>query len=59
LDKTLLKNRKVIIEQAKRNHPERWNGRKTRNLTPIEDVYFNPITIKNGSIKSSTLEKNT
>jgi transposase InsO family protein len=59
LDKTLLKNRKVIIEQAKRNHPERWNGRKTRNLTPIEDVYLNPITIKNGSIKSSTLEKNT
>ncbi|MBT5966249.1 MAG: transposase [Gammaproteobacteria bacterium] len=57
IDKTLLHNRKVIIEQAKRNHPERWNGRKTRNLTPIEDVYLNPITIKNGSIKSSSFEK--
>ena len=59
LDKALLENRKVIIEQAKRNHPERWNGRKTRNLTPIEDVYLNPITIKNGSIKSSIFEQNT
>ena len=59
LDMALLKNRKVIIEQAKRNHPERWNGRKTRNLTPIEDVYLNPITIKNGSIKSSIFEQNT
>jgi len=59
LDKALLKNRKIIIEQAKRNHPERWNGRKTRNLAPIEDVYLNPITIKNGSIKSSTFKQNT
>ena len=57
LDMALLKNRKVIIEQAKRNYPERWNGRKTRNLTPIEEVYLNPITIKNGSVKSSTFKK--
>jgi len=59
LDKALLKHRKAMIEQAKIKHPERWNGRKTRNLTPIEAVYLNPITIKNGSIKSSTFEKNT
>jgi transposase InsO family protein len=59
LDKALLRNRKAMIEQAKRKHPERWNGRKTRNLTPIEDVYLNPITIKNGSIKSSMFENNT
>ena len=59
LDKTILKNRKNIIEQAKRNHPERWNGRRTRDLKPIEEVYLNPMTIKNGSIKNRTFENHT
>jgi len=31
-----------MIEQARENHPERWNGRKTRNLTPIGAVFLNP-----------------
>ena len=47
LDKLILINRKTIIEQAKKNHPERWNERKTRNLTPINDVFLNPT--KEGS----------
>ena len=42
LDRTLLENRKKVIEQAKKIHPERWNGRKTRDLTPIHVVYLNP-----------------
>jgi putative transposase len=42
LDKTILENRKKIIEQARKDHPERWNGRETRDLTPIEVVYLNP-----------------
>jgi len=42
LDKLILSNRKKIIEQAKKDHPERWNGRKTRNLTPINNVFLNP-----------------
>lgn len=42
LDRIILKNRKKVIEQAKKIHPERWNGRKTRDLTPIHVVYLNP-----------------
>jgi putative transposase len=42
LDKAILENRKKVIEQAKKEHPERWNGRKTRNLTPINVVHLNP-----------------
>lgn len=42
LDKIILENRKKVIEQARRDHPERWNGRKARNLTPIKVVYLNP-----------------
>lgn len=42
LDKAILENRRQVMEQAKREHPERWNGRKTRNLSPIGAVYLNP-----------------
>ena len=42
LDKAILENRKQVIEQARKDHPERWNGRKTRNLTPSSVVYLNP-----------------
>jgi len=47
LDTLILINRKKIIEQAKKDHPERWNGRKTRNLTPINDVFLNPTKEEN------------
>jgi transposase InsO family protein len=50
LDKAILDNRKKVIEQAKKNNPERWNGRETRNLKPIEVVYLNPGKGKNKSI---------
>ncbi len=42
-DKIILDNRKKVIEQAKKEHPERWNGRKTRNMMPINVVYLNPV----------------
>ncbi|WP_425356662.1 IS3 family transposase [methane-oxidizing endosymbiont of Gigantopelta aegis] len=42
LDSAVLEKRKRVIEQAKRDNPERWNGRQTRNLTPIGHVYLNP-----------------
>ena len=50
-DKAILNNRKQVIEQARKNHPERWNGRKTRDLTPINVVYLNPV--KEGKNKST------
>ena len=42
LDKAILANRKKVIEQAKKERPERWNGRETRDLIPIGAVYLNP-----------------
>ena len=42
LDKTILQNRKRVIEAAKKDHPERWNGRETRDLIPNKVVYLNP-----------------
>jgi len=47
LDKPILENRKKVMEQARKEHPERWNGRKTRNLTPINVAYLNPGKEKN------------
>lgn len=44
LDVEILRKRKETIEQAKINHPERWNGRKTRNLSVIKHVYLNPTS---------------
>ena len=51
LDKNILKNRKKVIEQAKKDHPECWNGRETRNLIPINVVYLNP-----GKEQSTTID---
>ena len=42
LDKGILAKRKQGIEEAKKQHPEHWNGRNTRNLTPIGSVHLNP-----------------
>jgi len=42
LDKAILDNRKKVIEQAKKDHPDRWNGRETRNLEPANVVHLNP-----------------
>jgi transposase InsO family protein len=56
LDKAVLANRKKVIEQAKKEHPERWNGRETRDLTPIGAVYLNPDNEKT-SRKEVTVKK--
>jgi len=54
LDKVILENRKKVIEQAKKEHPERWNGRKTRNLEPINVVYLNPSKEHSNTIESKS-----
>ena len=38
----ILANRAKVYESAKAAHPERWNGRSTRNWDNIEEVYLNP-----------------
>ena len=38
----ILANRTAVYEAAKAAHPERWNGRATRNWDNIEEVYLNP-----------------
>lgn len=42
LDSAILANRKTVIENAKKAHPQRWNNRETRNLQPITVVSLNP-----------------
>jgi putative transposase len=41
-DQAILAKRKQVYEQAKAQHPERWNGRATRQWDYIEEVYLNP-----------------
>ena len=38
----ILKKRHDVYEAAKAAHPERWNGRNTRNWTDITEVWLNP-----------------
>lgn len=38
----ILKKREMVYETAKSRHPERWNGRATRNWSDIKEVYLNP-----------------
>lgn len=38
----ILAKRHDVYEAAKASHPERWNGRKTRDWSNIEAVYLNP-----------------
>ena len=38
----ILTKRHEIYEAAKAAHPERWNGRRTRDWSNIEKVYLNP-----------------
>ena len=41
-DSELLAKRKVVYENAKLAHPQRWSGLATRNWTPIGAVSLNP-----------------
>lgn len=45
-DKALLSKRKAVYEQAKAQHPARWNGRDTRNWDRSETVHLNPEKVK-------------
>ena len=38
----ILENRHAVYEAAKAAHPERWNGRATRDWTLPSTVYLNP-----------------
>ena len=38
----ILSRRIQVYEAAKAAHPERWNGRQTRNWSNIEEVHLNP-----------------
>ena len=38
----ILSKRHEVYETAKALHPERWNGRATRNWSDITEVYLNP-----------------
>ncbi len=42
IDTEILRKRKEVIERAKKSHPQRWNGRETRNLEHIKAGYLNP-----------------
>lgn len=50
-DKQILANRKVVYQQAKQRHPERWSA-DTRNWDRIEEVLLNP---EKGKSKTATL----
>ncbi len=41
-DMDILQRRHEVYEAARRRNPERWTGR-TRDWTPIADVYLNPV----------------
>jgi transposase InsO family protein len=41
-DRQILSLRNRVYEQARRRHPQRWSG-KTRNWTPVEEVYLNKV----------------
>lgn len=38
----ILENRRLVYEAAKAAHPERWNGRATRDWSLPDTVYLNP-----------------
>ena len=41
--KVILQKRHDLYELAKEQHPERWNGRSTRDWTLPDEVYLNPV----------------
>ncbi len=40
--KAILNKRHLVYEAAKSAHPERWNGRATRDWSDVDIVYLNP-----------------
>ena len=45
LSDKILAKRKEVYEAAKTEHPERWNGRLTRDWSLPDTVYLNPEKI--------------
>ena len=45
----ILNHRKEVYEAAKAAHPERWNGRETRNWDNIDKVFLNPDKVESGN----------
>lgn len=53
----ILEQRHQVYENAKAAHPERWNGRNTRNWSMPEKVYLNPeikVEVTNKGKKEET-----
>lgn len=51
----ILNNRREVYEAAKAAHPERWNGRSTRDWSPIKKVSLNPDKVcRDEKAKSKT-----
>ena len=55
--KAILANRHQVYEAAKAAHPERWNGRATRDWSDVDIVYLNPdkAVDENESIRQELL----
>ena len=49
----ILNRRKAVYEAAKVAHPERWNGRSTRNWDNIDKVFLNPDRVVSESDTSA------
>ena len=58
LDPAILARRSVVYEQAKRRNPRRWTG-KTRNWSPITEVFLNPKKHQNEIQAQFTTERTT
>jgi hypothetical protein len=39
-----LARRAEVYRTAKERHPERWNGRRTRNWSPVRSTTLNPVS---------------
>ena len=48
----ILSKRKEVYEAAKAEHPERWNGRATRDWSLPDTVYLNPEKVHEQSEKA-------
>jgi putative transposase len=57
-DPAILAERSVVYEKAKELNPRRWSG-KTRNWSPITEVFLNPKKHKNEIQKEFTIDTTT
>ena len=58
LDPAILARRSVVYEKAKRRNPRRWSG-KTRNWSPITEVFLNPKKHQNEILAEFTTDAMT